>query len=334
MGVLSLLLVAVTFTTTTYAWFKINSNANVDGFEFQVSGGEGFQVSVDGHNYYRDLSLRQIQKAILVKYKGFTINENEELIQDGEAVNDSQIESLIREIQLLPRTSTNGFDIYDNYNARALPTDGSYVEFDVYFKTNSTETMDELKYDIFLSGKEILLNDGSTVAPTSITSEVTNVSLKAKMITGDRSLNPKDTIEVYSANAMRMSIQDNTSATPQATIYELPNERDLGSYATDYNGGDSNLDRLYNADKNAMFTYYNNLRPSAKLNKMRYEEKPETIRSLDGDIPRVTRIQSGEEAKVVTFRLWLEGWDADCFDGLDKSISVKLSFDSKTVEEG
>ena len=41
---------ALTLTSTTWAWFKINSTATVENFDFKVVGGHGFLVSIDGKN--------------------------------------------------------------------------------------------------------------------------------------------------------------------------------------------------------------------------------------------------------------------------------------------
>ena len=337
MGVMSLLLLVATFTTTTYAWFKINSAATVSGFDFQVNGGEGFQVSIDGVHYYRDLTLEQIKQAIVLSYdKDKYLIKDEKLVysdSNAEVSTDTIDKILSQEILLLPRTSKDGIHLEDLYGATALTKEGSFVEFGVYFKTASMNVEDDIQYDIYLADQEILLNDGTTVLPTKIESlEKTSVVLKADMKAGSRDLHAGDTIDVYSSNAMRMSVQDTSLETPSATIYELTNEFDLGSYATDYSGADTELNQLYNADINAMYTYYNNLRPSAQIKKLKYEQKPETIRSLTGDVPKVTTVKSGANANLITFRFWLEGWDADCFDGLDKSIRVKLSFTSKRVE--
>ena len=130
-------------------------------------------------------------------------------------------------------------------------------------------------------------------------------------------------------------------------IYEIndtenPNT-DLGSYATDYDENvaeHTNDYYLYSSKCNAMFTYYNNLRRSSQINPMSYSELPKTIKSLptvssdniqSSGYDTITTVESGKDEKKVTFRIWLEGWDADCFDGLANSIDVRLSFASKRV---
>ena len=55
-------------TASTFAWFKINSNASVSGFEFKVQGGEGYQISLNDKEYYTSLTHRQMLQAILHGY--------------------------------------------------------------------------------------------------------------------------------------------------------------------------------------------------------------------------------------------------------------------------
>ncbi len=135
-------------------------------------------------------------------------------------------------------------------------------------------------------------------------------------------------------------------------IYELNDtvnkNTDLGSYATDYTGGksDAELDAmitnpgtliedeelaLYCSKFNAMYTYYNNLKPDAQITHIDYDDKPTTLRSLDSK-DTITTVATGEDAKLLTFRVWLEGWDADCFDGLTNAVKIRFAFASRRKE--
>ncbi len=344
LSIMSLLLLVITFATTTYAWFEINSSASVEGFDFQVNSGEGFLVSIDGINYYNDLDAQKIKQAIVVGYDPTRYKIENEMIVDnttGSIISSDDVDKIVNEsIMLLPLTSTDGINIHDLHGSTSLPRSGRYMQFSIYFRTTSLEESDNMDYDIYLATEDITLDDGTILPKTSIISDPTNVSLEAQMTTTGGLKNPGDDIQVYSANAMRMSIEDTSLETPKATIYELTNSMDLGSYATDYDMVNDNsaitdiekqeLNNLYNCNNNAMFTYYNNLRPYAQLTPLAYANVPNTIRDFNSDtIPSITNVKSGNGAKLVTFRFWLEGWDADCFDGLDKSIKVKLSFTSK-----
>lgn len=374
-SVATLILVAICFGATTYAWFEVNSKADVSGFNFTVMSGQGFLVSVDGVNYSNDLTNEQITQAICVTHSelGLEINPTtRKLVYKSTGADaSSEIEKTLSNILLMPRTSNDGVNLKDLYNTPSDPSDGSYLQFSVWFKSASDVVSDNLEYDIFLNGETITQPDGTKVDPTTIKSVAsTTVTLTDNMNTIKGSYVEGDQITIASANAMRMSIVEeviveeepeeelnpteptvptttttedtntvltsdtSTTEAPKATIYELTNELDLGSYATDYNGEDAELSKLYNADTNAMFTYYNNQRPYNQITKMKFDEKPETVRSLMGeDLPKITTVKSGSDAKLVTFRFWLEGWDADCFDGLAKSIICKLTFTSRKIEE-
>jgi len=42
----------------------------------------------------------------------------------------------------------------------------------------------------------------------------------------------------------------------------------------------------------------------------------------------MTQVSSTSGVKQIKFRIWMEGYDADCFDGLTESVSVHLLFNS------
>lgn len=184
-----------------------------------------------------------------------------------------------------------------------------------------------------------------------------------------RNLTRGEVIEVYSSNALRFSttesayIQNGTvddgngNQVPNmeyvvvddsTKIYEINDTEhlytDLGSYASNYDENTLPFNQddyyLYSSNCNAMYTYYNRLKTKAPLTSRLpdYESLPTTIKSLtkkdDGGnliYDKITTLSSGEDAKKITFRFWLEGWDADCFDGLTNNISVGLSFGSKKI---
>ena len=84
-----------------------------------------------------------------------------------------------------------------------------------------------------------------------------------------------------------------------------------------------------------MYTYYTHLKQSTALfnSLMNIDERPATIKDLTGvDNKAFTTLSSGEDGKLITFRIWLEGWDADCFDGLGGTIQSQLSFSSKRIK--
>jgi len=422
-GISTICLLVMTFVSATYAWFEINSRASVENFHFEVHGGQGFLVSIDNVNYYNDLNLLQLQKAMLVAYgdgeyrladdgseKLYYIHYEDFRNDHGEIekreladeVSSTRIAEIVSDkIKLYPTTSKNGRDLTDMYNATTKVNSGNYVQFNIYFRTQSRRLEDKFAYEIYLNGSDATTDDGSLVEPTTITSAITEFDLSADMnavkydngsryvkaLKRTNSSGARDKITVYSSNAVRLSITDNTlreyaivddenhpvldeAGNPtKGYRYELTDENatkiyelndtvnkntDLGSYATDYTGGktDAELEALINSGSeiistdvaledenlalycskfNAMYTYYNKLKPDAQITHISYNDKPTTIRDLSKK-DTITRVVAGEEAKLLTFRLWLEGWDADCFDGIKYSVKVKLAFGSKRVD--
>lgn len=410
-GISTLGLLVMTLVSATYAWFEINERATVDNFRFEVNGGKGFLVSIDNINYRNDLTLDQIQKAMLVSYDSslYTLSTDgkEELstVVNGEkkVLTSSEIAELVNtNLKLLPATTNDGRNFKDQYNGTINVTSGDYVQFGVYFKAASDIISDDFVYNIYLSGENQTNDKGEAVEPTMIT-DVTPANLNDKYVhlsadmnavlpSKDLDGNPiktlkalkrssGDSVLVYSANAVRLSITEsnpeeydlvdingdpvideetglqkkgkryvvNTSSTKLYELNDTVNTNtNLGSYATDYTGGKTEAElnemlttegtlledeelALYCSKFNAMYTYYNNLKADAPITHISYDNKPKTIKDLSNkDV--VTTVKSGEDAKLLTFRVWLEGWDADCFDGLKYAVRVRLAFGSNKVD--
>ena len=76
--------------------------------------------------------------------------------------------------------------------------------------------------------------------------------------------------------------------------------------------------------------------PYSKPEKCPIKKNTRAIRKLvkeqdiiNGENPHyIASVDSGSVSTKLTFRFWLEGWDADCFDGISQSIRVNLSFGS------
>ncbi len=119
----------------------------------------------------------------------------------------------------------------------------------------------------------------------------------------------------------------------QARIYEIANENNLGSYATNYSGEDEELNRLYNSDYSAMYTYFESTHSGMKFDPLDYESLNKMyedgyIYNSFKDSQIMTILDSGLKAHKITFRFWLEGYDADYFGGVSglESLKCNLSF--------
>lgn len=346
LSITALLLVVVTMASTTFAWMTINSEAWVEGMNFTATGGEGFTISIDGKRFKSQLTKEDISKAVAAKILGYDFSESGDLVDNsGRVLESSEINKVVSSIMLSPLTSiteaTVPLSLRNLSNQKADAKDRNFFEFDIYFKkVNISEGASSVS--VYFNGEE-RYSEGTKVPLTSITSKKEYVTLKRSLTCIERPIDEDgsktdyssgEKIAIYSSNAMRLGlVQGNTEM-----IIELTNEYDLGSYATDFdkaNSSDENkevLDRLYNADHNAMYTYYNLLKNDS-LEKLSFEKLPKNYYTSLLDDQGVNQILvcelKGNEAIKVTFKLWLEGWDADCFDGIGEQISVQLSFVQK-----
>lgn len=344
LSVISISLALITLVSTTYAWFSLNRNVYVDGIGFEVTGGENVLLSVDGIHWYQNLTTDKIKKATVAKYRGYLFDDNENLIDsDGNQIEHEKIESLFNEkITLAPLTSKDGKVFTDLYNTTISETLGKYLTFDLYFGAE----VDSLKEDtdiFFYHGTQKTLPDGTIVKPTKISATPKSVSLKNELsafnwTTGELvKYEAKSSVLVNPANALRFSsvdTQNDSSKIYELDAYDEGNviNKGLGSYATSFTGYELNSNgsymAKYDATKNAGFTYYNNLR-NTKITELNYVDMPQTIRDFSTyDNSKITTLHktNGFTSKV-TFNFWMEGWDADCFDGIGNSkVTVSLSF--------
>lgn len=351
LSIVSISLAAVTLISTTYAWFSLNTTVYVDGLELNVTSGENILLSIDGIHWYQNLTADKIKLAVASTYGGYSFNTEEQLIdEDGDIVSDSRIEEIFAEkITLAPVTSSDGKEFTDLYGTTLTANLGKYLSFDLYFACESDSISSDTDV-FFYHGIRKELPSGEVINPTRITSTGIDIELKNELKTFDwttgrmvthtakNEAGERNSIHVNPANALRFSTFDERNNWSQ--IYELDAHdyttgtrgKGLGSYATNYTyykeESSAAYMAAYDSTKNAGFTYYNNLRNN-KLTALNYEDIPKTVKEFDSyDNSKVCSLKSvfGYETKV-RFNYWLEGWDADCFDGIGNTkTTVTLTF--------
>jgi len=253
-------------------------------------------------------------------------------------------------------------DVENKWKSVANVSETNYFN---YYTYNGAE----IKYDIYLNGDTTYIDPvsqiESSVSPTSFTSEKVAVPLSADLVAmidgAPVTKHKEETVDVYGANAIRLSITDNNnydSNTGEGVlVYELNDSvnssKNLGSYATKYsetyctaNEITYNTDQeyMYNYQYSASYTYYSNLKGKAYDKVILYDKLydykngipsktikfDELLRDGNNNYSNnkvITTLSSNaEEATKLTFRIWLEGWDADCFDGIAGNINALLSF--------
>lgn len=109
LSVLAVTLAVIALGTTTFAWFTMNNKAEVTQIEGELIAGEGFEISLNGTDYYSTISNDIMKNYLSGKYSG----ENA--------------------LKLDTVTSTNGTTMkkMDGSNAAA----NSFIEFTLYFRS-------------------------------------------------------------------------------------------------------------------------------------------------------------------------------------------------------
>src|SRR5574344_658932 len=111
----TILLLITSLVTTTVAWFKLDAEATIDNFDFNLVCQQGILVSLDGGaNYVKTITKDDIKAAIVVKYKEYTFNYKGDVLDSGSDVvynfesDKAQLVAMYDEIVLQDVTSSDG----------------------------------------------------------------------------------------------------------------------------------------------------------------------------------------------------------------------------------
>lgn len=329
---ISFLILAV--GTTTWAYVN-NLYSDVSNIEITAQGDIFTEMSVDGINYSDDLNLSDLHKAIVMKYQDLKIKDNQLVNSNGKQFTNEDISEVISSMKFSPISSLDGKNMFRvNNNGQQIPvsaSSGFYICFDIYFRSKVDK-----KYTLYFNTEAMNIDGAQSVV--NIKSQ--SINLKNSNLdcgfnyydkkTGDiLQYNTNDDLMINAADAMRFSTEvDNV-----VKIYE-PN-LGLGSYATDLRSKDYgpyiNIASRFDGTKNAQFSYINN--QGKDYGVLSYENIPNSYQGFDEiESLTVTDFNYQSEVKKVTFRMWLEGYDSDCFQPIiGESIVASLSFRSTNV---
>ncbi len=112
--VLISLLVLLAMTTSTYAWFTVNTFAGVDSLDLHISVSAQLKVSMEDHGTDLDEYVKKITNEMIDGYLATAGTSLEEILLD-------------------PVTSDNGRQYYSQRGVEREPNDRSYLEFECFF---------------------------------------------------------------------------------------------------------------------------------------------------------------------------------------------------------
>lgn len=318
---------AITLVSTTYAWFASNSEAWIDQYELQIENTDGLLASIDGVHYFTEISNDEVKQAVVAKKNGLDLSNPTDLA----AFSAINYKDEFAGLKLAPVSTNNLVDfttvtsasrkVNGYYEPYSVTHEYSYLEFDLWLKVETSQNQATKNYDISFVGTE----DNSSIP--YIKADDTSVKLSNGLTTPNTLFASGDTITVNPKNSMRIGIIHDDTETK--TIYEP--YMGYGSYALE-----QNLEDIYNPEKNAMFTYFNNSH-NTKLKALSNDDVyKNTVKNFDEDVvfgrcvPNETK--TDYEAIKITVVIWIEGYDADYFVGVDNTnAKFFLNFKMKEV---
>ncbi len=307
-SVLLLIAVAMIFGTATYAWISLSTINNIEGINLSASTAEELQLSHDGIEFSNQLSL-------------------DTLIEDPDG------------FQLYDITSKDGI----NFETGGLREHGiaianeHYISFDVWFRTSTHERS---LYIINNISNQITYDDLSRPG-TYVVSKGVIWRAPHQFFNGpdlEDVVNQGDMNTYYGSEAIRISFVE---LVDDQNDLDTRNQDDLKVLIFDPSG---NPERGYGA-LFGQFSYFFN-------RTLIYVDLPKEIPSvsyrlseMDPENPYQALDNESEIASLqptgiidpnnnreyfqakVRINIWIEGWDADAFDALDKDrIKIQLQF--------
>lgn len=298
-SILSLTFALLTLGTATFAWFTISDTVTVSPFEARIMTADGIEVSLGDSN------------------PNFFVNVPTEVVNAY-----LQAGGFLGNFRLKHLTSKDGTTIKDfSGDTKSNPASDGYIHLQLRFRSQSPSV------PIYVgTGSGLSSNPVAWTADASFTN-AKGVPISAS--TGSKNY--------FIANAARLSINSSTNDT---LVYELPNEA-YGT-GTDVQYGNTVLND--NPILNGGVHYYNQkngLNSDTTNNHENYTglkyyeaEVAKSITTFVNQDPILVLSDVAEEDGyyygIIDVRIWVEGWDPDCFDALlNSTLKIDLQFTTK-----
>lgn len=301
---LSIILLVITFGTSTYAWVTISTTNRVDALGINATLGDRLEVSIDGTDYYSELSGKMIMDQI-------------------------------RKVRFTDVTSLDGITFEKGIQERLKEAEVNedYISMSLFFRTTSQYR------NVYLIDNMSQGADYSNPPENGTYVISKGIGFKAKfkfLYDVDEYIEAGETRTFYAKDAMRIAFIEETVDEVLDTrrndelikyIYD-PSEDEHRGYGKEY----GNLD-YYNLVKDKKLdlpleipeTRYSlstfaNYNPNVALND---NSKIMTLIATNEFDQYERRYYEGK----VTIKIWLEGWDADMFDGVYRdNVKIQLMF--------
>lgn len=307
MSFMSLIISLTIFGTVTYAWFSFATTNILDNLTLNIATGDGFEISLDGINFYRKLPVALIREAL------------------GD------------ELKLRDVTSPNGIDFYGGPLGEGQVRENvDYASLTFWFRATAADKrfvylVDDVSGDIAFDESA----DGTYVISKGITWR--------SDATFQYGPDPDDIIYAggrdvyYGADAIRISFievfdKENTLDTRFAD--------ELSRFIYDPSG---NPERGFGREYGAVAYFRAKRKEDPRIPNLSPEVSYELSKFSDANpyipLSKVSQVMQlvrsskrSPEGKtyymgILKVNIWFEGWDADCFNAIYRdTIRIQLRF--------
>ena len=304
-AVISMILLVVTLTTSTFAWVEMAETNRVDGFNMSASTDSNLEFSLDGVNFYNTIKKEQLN-------------------------------ILLENVYLEDLTSFDGTTFYSNHSFTEMYAypNVNYISIILDIRTNTRYT------DVYLVNnisKEV--NFGYSGVGTYVLSKgITFTSSVEYEFSPSEIRFPGETHLYYAKDAIRVSFTEMTTSSELDTR----DDKELNKFIFDPSGDiERGYGKVYGNISYVNATHVYNIQPPTQIPDTIYEltsfDKYNSYQPLDTS-SRVARLidsgmvdENGKKISIgkVMLNVWLEGYDADMFDAIYKDIlQIQFEFQS------
>lgn len=297
----ALLFALVAVATTSFAWFTISGKARVQEFDLNITIGEGIQIQIE--------NLSNGQKS---EWKNvITLDDFEEVSLDLNKIVLDHLTSV---------DAQNFYQIVERENQkysvdRENKIETGYFELKLNFRANQ---------DYYI-----------------------HLTEDAKVVSGKIEHEPDWTETTYNvdpANAVRVGFVYSIDTDEDTyKIWEPINSFNIGGYGEDPEDGSGGI-AYFNAKMNALYP------ENGQYTYLEFNEDDEYDHQITfGGIPneginpntseQLVQLTTGDPGDgygyvgSMIIRIWIEGWDADCFDGIFyRVLKTTLAFEGKIAQ--
>lgn len=302
-SILTLTLTIIALTTTTFAWFTLATSNTVDGIQLNVTLGDDLELSLDNISYYQSLSR-------------------------------DMIDEIIKQLKLVDVTSLDGIGFSKRSSSGGLIENADYISLTLYFRTLNPR----LKY-VYLSNNisDTLTYQNAKGEGTFFVANGVNWQADVTFVNDELGNKVERGLinRYYASDALRVSFleqivdtfDERDESTLIKTIYD-PSGNPLRGFGMPYGA------IAYSNAKGNQPSLPPTTIPDVIYNlstiKGGLSDNPNSKVSALLKMPTEIGYQQYYVGKT-TIKLWLEGWDADCFDAILKDqIKIQLQFQAAT----